>query len=113
MVDINMPGCSWIELPAGKYLLRQGRQITSPSKVTPKETEYKPPSGEFISPIMGQTRCQLEVDIAWNDIVVYPTDGEWSKIASIRILSFDIECASRKGRTFRYLVYLAHWVVTV
>jgi DNA polymerase delta subunit 1 len=24
-------------------------------------------------------------------------DGEWSKIAPLRILSFDIECAGRKG----------------
>ncbi|EUB64906.1 DNA polymerase delta catalytic subunit [Echinococcus granulosus] len=59
MVDINMTGCSWVELPAG--------------------------------------RCQLEVDIAWNDVTVYPTEGEWNKIAPIRILSFDIECAGRRG----------------
>ncbi|RIA89336.1 DNA polymerase family B-domain-containing protein [Glomus cerebriforme] len=35
--------------------------------------------------------CQLEIDIN------HPPEGEWSKIAPLRILSFDIECAGRKG----------------
>lgn len=29
--------------------------------------------------------------------VSHPPEGEWSKIAPLRILSFDIECAGRKG----------------
>lgn len=97
MVDTNMTGCCWIELPAGKYLLRQKSQITSPSKVPLKETNFAPSTGGFSSSVAGQTRCQLEVDIAWNDVIIYPTEGEWSKIAPIRILSFDIECAGQKG----------------
>ncbi|KAH9286218.1 DNA polymerase delta catalytic subunit [Echinococcus granulosus] len=97
MVDINMTGCSWVELPAGRYLLRQKSQIISPSKVLPKETSIAQPTGGFLSSVTGQTRCQLEVDIAWNDVTVYPTEGEWNKIAPIRILSFDIECAGRRG----------------
>ena len=27
----------------------------------------------------------------------YPAEGEWQKIAPLRVLSFDIECAGRKG----------------
>lgn len=92
-----MKGCCWIELPAGKYFLRQRNQITSPTKVSPKKPRLLQIPEKFLSPVAGQTRCQLELDIAWHDIVIYSTEGEWSKIAPIRILSFDIECVSRKG----------------
>jgi DNA polymerase delta subunit 1 len=38
------------------------------------------------------------VDATWNDVVSHAPDGEWAEVASIlRILSFDIECAGRKG----------------
>lgn len=43
------------------------------------------------------SRCQLEVDVAWNEFISHPPEGEWSKVAPFRILSFDIECAGRKG----------------
>ena len=41
--------------------------------------------------------CQYEVDIGWDKFIAHPAEGEWSKVAPIRILSFDIECAGRKG----------------
>lgn len=31
------------------------------------------------------------------DIISHATEGAWSNIAPLRILSFDIECAGRKG----------------
>ncbi|KAL5962055.1 DNA polymerase delta catalytic subunit, partial [Taenia solium] len=111
MVDVNMTGCCWVELPAGKYLLRQKSQITSPSKVPLKETNLATSTGEFFSSVAGQTRCQLEVDIAWNDVVIYPTEGEWSKIAPIRILSFDIECAGRKVPEHDAVIQIANMVI--
>lgn len=30
-------------------------------------------------------------------MIVHPPEGEWSSVAKFRILSFDIECAGRKG----------------
>jgi len=33
----------------------------------------------------------------YTDIISHEPEGEWSKIAPLRILSFDIECAGRKG----------------
>ena len=33
----------------------------------------------------------------WDKFISHPPEGEWSKIAPLRILSFDIECAGRKG----------------
>ena len=44
-----------------------------------------------------QTKCQLEVDVSYEDLISHPAEGEWQKIAPLRILSFDIECAARKG----------------
>lgn len=33
----------------------------------------------------------------WSDVVSHPPEGEWQRIAPLRVLSFDIECAGRKG----------------
>ena len=76
MADSQVVGCNWIELPAGSWTLRD-----------------KSKRGEqgFTS------RSQLEVDIAWDKLISHAPEGEWSKVAPVRILSFDIECAGRKG----------------
>lgn len=74
MVDTSVVGCSWIELPAGKWRKRTKR------------------SNPGI-----QSRCQIEVDISWDAFIAHEPEGEWSKVAPFRILSFDIECAGRKG----------------
>jgi len=79
MVDCNMMGCSWVELPAGKYRVRQTPGIAGTSS------------------LCRRSHCQIEVDVAWTELVSYPCEGEWLKIAPVRILSFDIECAGRKG----------------
>lgn len=71
MVDLGVVGCSWIELPAGTYQIRPRNECES--------------------------RCQLEVDIAYNEFVAHEPEGKWSDIAPMRVLSFDIECAGRKG----------------
>lgn len=74
MVDASVVGCSWIELPAGTWRRRQrGGQPAI------------------------ESRCQLEVDVAWDRFVAHEPEGEWAKVAPFRVLSFDIECAGRKG----------------
>ena len=50
--------------------------------------------GSGLKPI---SKCQIELDVYWEEIVSHPAEGEWQKIAPVRILSFDIECAARKG----------------
>ena len=82
MVDSNVVGCNWIELPAGKYRLREKENASAGDASRP--------------PI--RSRCQIEVDVSWEDIVSHMPEGEWSKVAPLRILSFDIECAGRKGQ---------------
>ena len=76
MADYKVVGCNWIELPPGSWKLRN-----------------KSAKGEN-----GLTsRCQLEVDVSCDDFISHAPEGEWSKVAPFRILSFDIECAGRKG----------------
>jgi DNA polymerase delta subunit 1 len=41
--------------------------------------------------------CQLEVDIAYDKLISHAPEGSWSKVSPLRVLSFDIECAGRKG----------------
>lgn len=74
MVDTKVVGCSWIEIPAGNWNRRTS-------------------DGNF--PI--ESRCQLEIDVAFDKFIAHEPEGEWSKVAPFRILSFDIECAGRKG----------------
>lgn len=71
MIDCKITGMCWITLPAGKY-----RCVDEHEKVS---------------------RCQLEVTIDYKDLIAHPAEGDWQKMAPLRILSFDIECAGRKG----------------
>ncbi|KAE7998367.1 hypothetical protein FH972_002919 [Carpinus fangiana] len=69
MIDRNIVGGNWIEVLAGKY------------KKTSKNLSY----------------CQLEFDCLYSELISHAPEGEFSKMAPFRILSFDIECAGRKG----------------
>lgn len=62
---------SWVEAPATNY-----RLIPEQSK---------------------QSNCQIEAEVCYLDLIAHKPDGEWAKMAPLRILSFDIECAGRKG----------------
>jgi DNA polymerase delta subunit 1 len=44
-----------------------------------------------------KTHCQLEIDISYKEVIARQSEGEWNKIAPLRVLSFDIECQGRKG----------------
>ena len=84
MAECDIVGCNWIELPAGKYRIRE------------KQMNAIDPGKPGI-----RSRCQLEVDISYEDLNSHPVEGEWLKIAPFRILSYDIECAGRKGKSDR------------
>lgn len=72
MVDLHINGSDWIEFPAGKYSVR--------------------PESAMVS------RCCIEIDIFYNELVAHASVGPWSAIAPMtRVLSFDIECQGRKG----------------
>ena len=70
MVDVGLVGCCWVELP----------------------------SGSWTTTFSSSSFCRVEVDVAsWRDVVAHEPEGEWARMAPLRILSFDIECAGRTG----------------
>lgn len=71
MIDTSVTGMGWVEVPAGKYKMLQ---------------QYD-----------RQSNCQIEAYCNHSDLVALGHDGEWAKMAPLRVLSFDIECAGRKG----------------
>lgn len=64
-------GMSWVEAPAKAY------------KLIPEHSR--------------QSNCQIEAEVSYRDLIAHKPEGEWAKMAPLRILSFDIECAGRKG----------------
>ncbi|KAF6743062.1 delta DNA polymerase [Ephemerocybe angulata] len=71
MIDRQVVGMNWIEVPAGKYTLVEGQKK--------------------------KTTCQIEIDVPYHAFISHAPEGNWSKLAPLRVLSFDIECAGRKG----------------
>lgn len=84
MVDAKITGMNWIELPKGKYLIRNSQENRPPNIPIHEEAD-------FVS------KCQYEVDIFYSDIISYAPEDPWLLIPPLRILSFDIECSGRKG----------------
>lgn len=41
--------------------------------------------------------CLLDKNYSYSELISHVPEGEFSKMAPFRILSFDIECAGRKG----------------
>ena len=71
MIDNGLVGCNWCEFPPATYSVR--------------------PVGRKVS------HCQVELDVVYDSVISHPPDGEWQRVAPLRILSFDIECMGRKG----------------
>lgn len=72
MIDKGISGMSWVTLPKGTFeIIPLNRTVST---------------------------CQTEIAINHNDIVARLCDDpQWSDIAPLRVLSFDIECAAKKG----------------
>ncbi|KAH7908615.1 ribonuclease H-like domain-containing protein [Hygrophoropsis aurantiaca] len=70
MADTKMAGMSWVEIPAQQYTIRREADRNKIST------------------------CQIELDVRYDSLISHPVtiEGRWSKIAPLRILSFDIEC---------------------
>ena len=71
MVDCKITGMSWLSCPAGKYqMVEESRKVSV---------------------------CQLEININYDDLISHKPEGKYLAMAPLRVLSFDIECAGRKG----------------
>ncbi|KAF2838273.1 DNA polymerase delta subunit 1 [Patellaria atrata CBS 101060] len=71
MIDCKISGMSWVQIDPSKY--------------------------HIISPRERQSNCQIEAHVHYQDLISHQAEGEWAKMAPLRILSFDIECAGREG----------------
>ncbi|KAJ5894683.1 DNA polymerase delta catalytic subunit [Penicillium taxi] len=71
MIDTGLAGMSWVETKGGKYNL------------VPEHDK--------------QSNCQIEAIVDYRDMIAHAPNGEWAKMAPLRVLSFDIECAGRQG----------------
>jgi hypothetical protein len=79
MIDHDLAGGQWAVVKAGHYHIR--------------------------TKAMKSTACQLEIDIHHERIEAKdPMDGDWGRIAPLRILSFDIECYAKKGGWFLHFL---------
>ncbi|MAD83789.1 MAG: hypothetical protein CL912_12575 [Deltaproteobacteria bacterium] len=67
----QISGMSWVEVPAENYTM------------IPEHERH--------------SNCQIEAWVSYRDLIAHKPEGEWAKMAPLRILSFDIECAGRKG----------------
>ena len=90
------PG-DYINLIAGCYKLRKvsSDQSSCQSLSVCPQTNFTSYGQQKKSVPM--SKAQIEFDISWEEMLSHPAEGEWQKIAPLRILSFDIECAGRKG----------------
>jgi DNA polymerase delta subunit 1 len=118
MIDSAMGGGAWVELPAGSYRLRTHEQ-------PPKQEEQKggaaaaaaaaaaasggaAAAASAAPTITGPlviapssepplTYCQREAHVHAASVIAHAPEGEWSRLAPLRVLSVDIECCGRKG----------------
>lgn len=102
MVDRGLVGGAWVTLPAGKYALgpapgaapathcQVGRVWCGLAASRARAEPADPLS--HVSP-----QPQVEAHIHASRLVGHPPDGPWSRLAPLRVLSVDIECAGRKG----------------
>lgn len=103
MIDCNIVGGNWIEIPAGKYR-KTAKSLSScqfefdclyPLVLSSyEEFDYHFFIWCFYLSILS---LSLFISVRYSDLISHAPEGEFSKMAPFRILSFDIECAGRKG----------------
>lgn len=71
MIDCGLVGGCWVELPAGGYSVVHDKAQLS--------------------------HCQVEAHVSYASVVAHAPEGEWARLAPLRVLSLDIECQGRKG----------------
>jgi DNA polymerase delta subunit 1 len=60
MIDTDIVGGNWVEVPKGKYLLCDNKS----------------------------SNAQIEIDVCYEELVSHKPLGDWGKLAPLRILSF-------------------------
>ena len=70
MIDKGLTGMGWMRIPAKSYHMKSNLR-----------DQY----------------CQVEIECEELAIQPLKSEGQWAKIAPLRIMSFDIECAAEHG----------------
>lgn len=92
MIDLGITGMNWMEIPSSSASAISSAfednnefntDTTLPFEIRSRETKT--------------SSCQLELDIMYDKLISHLPEDNWSSIAPLRVLSFDIECAGRKG----------------
>ncbi|KAA1109894.1 DNA-directed DNA polymerase delta [Puccinia graminis f. sp. tritici] len=71
MIDKKVTGMNWLEVPPGSYRLRAELEKAS--------------------------NCQIKLETSAETLISHAPEGEWSKMAPFRVLSYNIECSGWKG----------------
>lgn len=74
LTDRNIPGCTWLELKAGKYFQR---------------------TNNISSQLVPESHCQIELDVHCNNVIISKEQPE--EIPPLRVLSFDLECRLKEN----------------
>lgn len=102
MIDLKIVGMNWLEIMAGKY-----RVVKQQNQISRTQIELECGCVLFWQEERAwkeQLCCEVVIDASSaltfhspDAIKSHAPDDEWSNIAPLRVLSFDIECAGRKG----------------
>lgn len=87
---------NWLELPKGTYTIRNEKDKISNCQLE-LDCAYALYFFLSLSRFCSKLRKEASRLYSHDTFISHAPDGEWSKIAPLRILSFDIECAGRKG----------------
>jgi DNA polymerase delta subunit 1 len=105
MVDKGVVGGCWVTLPKGKYALGPRGKVgvgvldsSGSSAAAGASSSADGASHSSSSTHATATHCQIEAHVHARDLIAHAPEGEWARLAPLRVLSFDIECAGRKVR---------------
>ena len=96
MIDKDITGAGWLECPGGTYSIR--REVGSVDHhLVFTNSVYGAGNSDHSSlhqstQMEKESHCQLEIDIVHENLIGHKPEGQWNKLAPLRILSFDIEC---------------------
>jgi DNA polymerase elongation subunit (family B) len=89
-VDIDLLGCSWIRIPANHFRVRPLPFLSNADSKHGFNSSLKGAPKPFSS-------CQLEVETSVESIQSIVSEHQWSRVARLVALSFDIECIGSDG----------------
>ena len=99
MVDKGVVGGCWVTLPKGKYCLGPNGKVGA-GVLNASGSSASASASASHHHHATATHCQIEAHVHAKDLIAHAPEGEWARLAPLRVLSFDIECAGRKVGIF-------------